>query len=205
MLQFKQFSLSGVTTDTRRETLRLFMEWGWDHTNWTCGWYRIKYNPVSLSNPFPYGDQNAFQKDLFHWERELGVRGLLISQMRKQETRKSCHLLKVIQWIRFRAQATKRGQTLERILKEYKRTEKCSQLDAILVAQIFSPFWASGVKKSRGSCDRQFVVVPRISSPLPASQRALTWQNPIPRAILQMFILSSDLMDCRNELVCSLK
>lgn len=52
--------------------------------------------------------------------------------------------------------------------------------------------------------------LPRSSSPwgiphlLPASQCPhLT--NPIPRAILQMFILSADLMDCRNEWVCLLK
>lgn len=37
---------------------------------------------------FPSGDQNAFQKELFHWERKLGVGGILISQMRKQEARK---------------------------------------------------------------------------------------------------------------------
>ena len=93
-------------TYTHREALSLLMESGWDHKNWTCGWHRIKYNSVLLYNTFPYGDQNAFQKELFHRERELGVGVSLISQMRKQEARRGCHLLKVIQWIRFRAQET---------------------------------------------------------------------------------------------------
>lgn len=142
---------------------------------------------------------------------EPGVRGILISQMRKQESKTGCHLLKVIQWIGFRARETRKGQTLERrILKECKRTETCSQLDTILVTHIFSTSWTPDVKKIRVFCDGQLVVLPRISSPrkapcpLPGSQSPhLT--NPIPRAILQMFILSNDLMDCRNELVCSLK
>lgn len=39
--------------------------------------------------------------------------------MRKQESKTGCHLLKVIQWIGFRARETRKGQTLERrILKD---------------------------------------------------------------------------------------
>lgn len=185
-LKCKQLPLSVFITYTHQETLSLLMESGWDHTNWTCGWYRIKYNSVLLYNTFPYGDQNAFQKELFHRERELGVGASLISQMRKQEAWKGCHLLKVIQWIRFSAQETNRDLTLQRIPKGCKRTGKRSLLEAILEAQIFSTSWASGDKKSRVSCDGWLVVLPRISSPrrvsqpLPASWRALTWQTQFP-------------------------
>ena len=161
------------------------MESGWDHTNWTCGWYRIKYNSVLLYNTFPYGDQNAFQKEFFHRER-TGSRSEAHFTDEQTGGLERLSFAKVIQGIRFSAQEANRGLTLQRIPKGCKRTGKCSLLEAILEAQIFSTSWASGDEKSRVSCDGWLVVLPRISSPrrvsqpLPASWRALTWQTQFP-------------------------
>lgn len=135
--------------------------------------------------PFPMEIKMLFRKS-YSTGKELGVGARLISQMRKQEAWRGCHLLKVTRWIRFSAQETNIDLTLQRIPKGRERTGKCSLLEAILEAQIFSTSWASGDEKSRVSCDGWLVVLPRISSPrrvsqpLPASWRALTWQTQFP-------------------------
>lgn len=137
--------------------------------------------------PFPMEIKMLFRKSYSTGRGNWVSEGILISQMRKQEVRRGRHLLKVIQWIRFRAQETKRDLTLERILKECKRTEKYTfRWRLSWWHKFFSTPWAPGVKKGRVSCDGQLVVLPRISSPrripqpLPASQRVLTWQTQFP-------------------------
>ena len=185
-LKFKWLPLSGVITYTHQETLSLLIsQAGTTHTELVGG---TESNIIlcCCMTPFPMEIKMLFRKSYSIGRGNWVSEGILISQMRKQEGRRGRHLLKVIQWIRFRAQETKRDLTLERILKECKRTEKYSPLETVLVAQIFSTSWAPGVKKGRVSCDGQLVVLPRISSsrripqPLPASQRALTWQTQFP-------------------------
>lgn len=97
-----------------------------------------------------------------------------------------------------------------KILKELKRTEEYSQLGDTHLFHILKPqcqemqdflWWAVC-----GSLQNQ---QPQKSSthshPILRQPKSPHLTNPIPRASLQMFILSNNLMDCRNELVCSWK
>lgn len=86
-LKFKQFSLPGVTICAHRETLRLFMESGWDQQIELVGGTESNIILCRYISPFPMESKMLFRK-LFHWERELEVGEILISQMRKQEGRK---------------------------------------------------------------------------------------------------------------------
>lgn len=73
-----------------------------------------------------------------------------------------------------------RDLTLQRIPKECKRTEKCSLLEAILEARVFSTSWASGDEKSRVSCDGWQWLSPESAAPEESHNPSLLAEEPSP-------------------------
>lgn len=63
------------------------MESGWDQQIELVGGTESNIILCCYISPFPMESKMLFRK-LFHWERELEVGEILISQMRKQEGRK---------------------------------------------------------------------------------------------------------------------
>lgn len=133
-----KFSFSGVTSCTHRETLRLFMEAGWDQQIKLVGGTESNINLCCYISPSPLEIKMLFRKSHSTGRGSWKWEG---SSFHRWENRGAGRLpfVKVIQWLWFRAGEAKRGQTLERrTVKGSKRTGQRSQLDAILVTEIFS-------------------------------------------------------------------
>lgn len=205
-----KLSLSGFTSYTHWETLRLFMEAGWDQQIKLAGGTESNINLCCYISPSPLEIKMLFRKS---YSTGRGIWELEGSSFHRWENRRLGRLLFSQGYSMNMVQSSgnqERPDTGEKNSERMWKNRLVPSAVCHLGGRNLFHTWSLGVKDSRVSCDGQLVVLPRIGRPRRAPHTLPVSQSPhltnlIPRATLQMFRLSNDLMDCRHELVCSLK